>query len=193
MTETAGTADTSNAMPAAIMAERVSELTQYDLNDLCDATEAAILDGGGFGWIRPPARQVLEQYWRGVMLVPERELFLGWLDGAVAGSVQLVHPTRNNEATRFRAELAHFFLAPWARSHGLANLLLSRVEDLAREAGFAMLNLDVRASQERAIRLYESRGYQRWGTNPSYALVDGQMVAGHYYSKTLGRRPGAAS
>ncbi len=48
-----------------------------DLGDLCDATETAILAGGGFGWLRPPPRDVLERYWRGVVLVPERMLFVG--------------------------------------------------------------------------------------------------------------------
>ena len=51
----------------------VERLTQYsgtDLDDLCEATESAIVEGGGFGWLKPPPRQVLENYWKGVLLVP---------------------------------------------------------------------------------------------------------------------------
>ncbi len=44
------------------------------------------------------ARDVMETYWRGVLLVPERTLFVGRLDGVIAGSAQLVRPPRNNEA-----------------------------------------------------------------------------------------------
>ena len=54
----------------------VERLTQYsgtDLDDLCEATESAILEGGGFGWLKVPPRQVLENYWKGVLLVPERQ------------------------------------------------------------------------------------------------------------------------
>ena len=40
----------------------------------------------------------LETYFRGVLLVPERELFLARLDGLVVGSAHLVRPPRNNEA-----------------------------------------------------------------------------------------------
>jgi hypothetical protein len=40
----------------------------------------------------------LETYFRGVLLVPERELFLARLDGHVVGSAHLVRPPRNNEA-----------------------------------------------------------------------------------------------
>ena len=49
--------------------ETVSQIQNGDLHELCDATEAAIEDGGGFGWIEIPARKTLEDYWRGVMLL----------------------------------------------------------------------------------------------------------------------------
>jgi hypothetical protein len=32
-------------------------------------------------------------------------------------------------------------------------------------------------------------GFVRWGTNPHYAMVDGRMVAGHYYTKVLKSLP----
>jgi len=76
----------------------VERLTQYsgtDLDDLCEATESAITEGGGFGWLRPPPRQVLENYWKGVLLVPERRLVVGRLDGIIAGSAQLSRAPRN--------------------------------------------------------------------------------------------------
>ena len=40
----------------SITAERINEFRRADLNDLCDATEAAIRDGNGFGWLTPPPR-----------------------------------------------------------------------------------------------------------------------------------------
>ena len=36
--------------------ERIAEFHRAELEDLCDAAEAAILDGSGFGWLEPPAR-----------------------------------------------------------------------------------------------------------------------------------------
>ena len=47
------------------------------------------------------------------------------------------------------------------------------------------LNLDVRETQERAIRLYDQLGYQRYGIHPHYALVNGRWVTGFYYFKDL--------
>ncbi len=161
------------------------ELNGRLLAELEDATEAAIADGGGFGWLTPPPRQVQEAYWRGVMLVPERILFLGLLDGVVGGSAQLARPTRQNEAGAASCILQTFFVAPWARGHGLARALVQSVEDAADREGFEILNLDVRETQEAAIALYESKGFQRWGTQPHYAKVNGAWIAGHYYAKVL--------
>ena len=79
------------------------ELRRGDLVDLCDATDEAIRDGIGFGWVRPPSDQRLEAYWKGVLIVPERDLFIGRLDGTVAGSVQLLKPPPNFEAGIFSA------------------------------------------------------------------------------------------
>ena len=164
---------------------RVTALAETELDDLCEATEAAILDGGGFGWLEPPPRQVLEAFWNGVLLVPERELFLAQLDDRVVGSAQLVGPARNNEAQAFAATLVAMFLSPWARGHGLARNLVEAVIEHARAAGYSVLNLDVRESQTAAIGIYESMGFVRWGTHPRYALVDGKIVPGNFYFLAL--------
>ncbi len=176
---------------AARTVERVETFTDEDLHGLCEATHAAILDGGGFGWISPPGRQSLETYYRGVLLVPERSLFLARVDGTVVGSVQLVRPPRNNEAQAFAATLMHSFIAPYARGHGIARLLTLTVEDAARALGYQVLNLDVRETQTAAIRLYESLGFVRWGVHPGYARVGGKAIRGFYYYKQLQTRAGA--
>ena len=91
------------------------ELKRVDLVELCDATDTAIRDGIGFGWVRPPSHQRLEAYWKGVLIVPERDLFIGRLDGTVAGSVQLLKPAPNFEAGIFSASIDTHFVVPWAR------------------------------------------------------------------------------
>ena len=57
----------------------------------------------------------------------------------------------------------------------------------AKKANFRVINLSVRDTQDAADKLYESHGYIRWGTNPKYALVDGTLVAGHFYYKSFDR------
>lgn len=165
--------------------EIVEELSSTDLHDLCDVTDAAIENGGGFGWIKPPPRESLERTWKGMLVVPERHLLLARLDGQVCGAAQLVEPSRHNEAQAFAATVLACFVAPWARGHGAGIKLLETAEQLAGELGYRTLNIDVRETQTAALRLFERLGYRQWGTNPAYACVDGRMIAGHFFSKNI--------
>src|SRR5271155_5332626 len=167
-------------LPSKIVVERLGSFEGSDINGICDAAEAA-----GFGGQKAPPRHVFESYWRGVLLVPERELFVGRLDGMIAGAAQLVRPPRYNEAQAHAATLTGHFVAPSARGHGLAHELTAAVEAAARAAGFRVLNLDVRETQARAIQIYEARGFVRWGSHPRYAPGDGAFVQGHFYTKEL--------
>ena len=170
---------------APISVERLTRYSGSELDDLCEATESAITEGGGFGWLKPPPRQVLENYWKGVLLVPERRLVVGRLDGVVAGSAQLSRAPRNNEAQAFAAQLTGMFVAPWARGRGLGRKMVELVEATAQELGVEVLNLDVRDTQAAAIHLFEGLGYRRWGRHPAYARVNGKIVSGHFLWKPL--------
>lgn len=165
--------------------EHVTSLTEAELNDLCDATDAAIEGGGGFGWVKLPARDILERYWKGVMAMPQRLLFVARLDGVVCGTAQLVKPPPNNEAQSFAVHLTGVFIAPWARGHGLSRMLLAQVERTAQKEGFSVINLDVRETMENAITLFESAGYTRIGIHPYYARIGDQVVKGYYYCKSI--------
>jgi ribosomal protein S18 acetylase RimI-like enzyme len=178
--------------PPQFLVEHIEELDDDDLAALCEATDAAIIDGGGFGWVNPPGRRALESYYRGILLVPERELLVVRMDGEIVGSSHLVKPPRNNEAQAFAAQLMHAFVAPYARGHGLARMLTEGVEARARELGYHVLNLDVRETQAAAIHMYETLGFERWGTHPNYAMVRGKTVQGFYYCKRLRQRKNQA-
>ena len=165
--------------------EHVTSLSVPDLNDLCDATDEAIEGGGGFGWVKLPARDILERYWQGVVTMPSRVLYVARLDGVICGTAQLMLPPVNNEAQSFTVKLTTNFVSPWARKYGLARKLLDYVEKDALERGFSVINLDVRETQEAAIGLYESAGFMHIGTHPYYAQVDGQPIRGRYYFKVI--------
>ena len=55
-------------------------INDTDLADLCNITEQAIKAGGGFGWLKAPAREVLIKYWKGTLLIPNRKLIVGRLN-----------------------------------------------------------------------------------------------------------------
>lgn len=165
--------------------EHVTSLSQSDMNDLCDATDEAIKDGGGFGWVKLPSRDILERFWTGVLAMPTRDLFVARLDGVICGTAQLIQPARNDEARAHVVHLTTNFIVPWARGYRLAKMLLEEVEKSAQASGFSVINLDVRETQEAAIKLYESNGYQKFGTHPNYAKIDGKTIQGFYYSKEI--------
>ncbi|MGO3518320.1 MAG: 1-(5-phosphoribosyl)-5-[(5-phosphoribosylamino)methylideneamino]imidazole-4-carboxamide isomerase [Acetobacter cibinongensis] len=164
---------------------RVLELEEDDLQALCEAVDAAILDGGGFGWIQPQGRQVLERYFKGLLLVPERMLFAVRLDGVIVGCAQLVRAPRNNEAQAMCVSLMHLFVAPYARKHGLGAQLLHEVENAARSMGYRVLNVDIPDTQTGAIALFRKAGFQQWGTHPHYARIGDQTVSGLFFTKLL--------
>ncbi len=165
--------------------EYITEFTCGDLDDLCDATDAAIEGGGGFGWVKLPARDVLERYWEGVLAMPKRDLFVARLDGVICGTCQLLKPPINNEAQSFAVQLTTNFVTPWARGHGLAKMLVEAAEKRAASEGFEVINLDIRETLQRAKDLYESMGYERIGEHPYYAKVDGKTLKGYYYYKKI--------
>ena len=168
-----------------VKAEICKSLDKVDLQELCDATEEAIRGGGGFGWISPPSLKMLQNYWKGVLLIPERVLIVGKLDNVLAGSVQLIKPAKNNEAQAHSCILSTFFFAPWARGFGLAKAVFQKAESKAKLDGFKVMNLEVRETQQRAIQLYEQAGFIKSGVNPKAVFINGKYIAGYYYYKEL--------
>ncbi|MDA5194600.1 GNAT family N-acetyltransferase [Govanella unica] len=172
--------------PAAVTeTQELKTFQGSDLEDLCNATIEAIVDGEGFSWIKPPSMSALQAYWRGVLLIPERTLFVARLSGELVGTAQLIRPPSNNETGAFSVEVGTFFVAPWARGHGLARSLLADAEARARQDGFKSLEVNVRADREAAMSLAEGSGFTRWATKERYALIDGTYLPGHFYVKYL--------
>jgi len=168
--------------------EHVSEqLSENDLNDLCDATDAAIEAGGGFGWVDLPARDILESYWSGVITAPTRELFVARLDDTICGTTQIVLPPKNNQAQGHIVQLTTNFVAPWARNYGLAKTLLQEVEKKCVADGYAVINLDVREHMKKAISLYEMLGYEQFGTHPYSVRVKDDTQQSRYYYKVINK------
>lgn len=172
-----------------ITVEKLTELNESDLNDLCDAMEKTIEDGLGFslgfGWLKAPARERLESYWKGLLLVPDREVFIGRVDNVIASAIQLVKPARSNQSQSFAGNVREHFVAPWARGHGLAKILLQEAEKSARAEELTILKLEVRSTQDAAIHRYEEQGYKKWGELDKYEMVNGQYVGGYFYYKDL--------
>jgi len=163
----------------------VSSLSPDDMEALCEAVTAAILDGGGFGWLQPPGSQALERYFEGMLLVPERSLYVVRDKGMICGAVQLARPPSSYEAHAATVNLTGFFVAPYARGRGLGRALANAMIQGAKAMGCKVINCDVRETHDAAIGLFRSLDFEHWGTHPYYARIGGQTVRGLFFSKLL--------
>ena len=168
-----------------ISVDLLLSINKVDLADICNITEQAIKAGGGFGWLKVPPRDILNKYWKGILLVKNRKLIVGRLNKGIAGTLQLVFNPSNNEAQQHICNVTSHFVAPWARGHGLAKAMIDKAEIISNESGCNCVHLDVRETQKAAIQLIKSKGYKQWGTNPNYAIVDGNNIKGFYFLKKL--------
>ena len=168
-----------------ISVDALETITNTDLADLCYNAEQAIKAGGGFGWITVPPREVLKKYWNGMLLVNTNTLIVGRLNGDIAGSLQLSFYPQNNEAQKTISKIQTHFVAPWARGYGLAKAMIDFAIVKSKENNKQSIQLDIRETQTAAIKLFESKGFVKWGENPAYAFVNGNPIKGYYYYRNI--------
>lgn len=167
-------------------------LTSAELDELCHAALSTMNDSKGFfiGFKRNcdgDIKYYLEKYFAGVLLIPERALYIAKFDNLIAGSIQLVFPNSKKETSSFSCVVENHFVAPWARGHGIATALLKYAEFMAKQKGFSLIKLSVRGDKQGAIKLYENNEYINWGNLPYYEIIDGQYMDGKFYYKLLSR------
>ena len=82
-------------------------------------------------WFRmdsPSNRNLLEQFWQGVLAMPARMLFVARLDNVICGAAQLILPPRNNEAQSYNTQISGFIYCTMGKGQGLSRRLLDIVE-----------------------------------------------------------------
>ncbi len=168
-----------------ISVDTLSQLSEVDLADLCNITEQAISAGGGFGWLRVPTREILNDYWKKTTDNKLNNLVVGRLNGVIAGTLQLSYEAPNIESRKNIAQIKRHFVAPWARGYGLAKSMIDFSEKKAKEENIKSIQLSVRETQEAAIQLFSGKEYKVWGENPYYAFINGSFVKGIYFYKNL--------
>ena len=168
-----------------IAVESINQISDIDLADLCSITEQAIKAGGGFGWITIPPIETLKKYWNGLVLIKSNILIVGRLNGNIAGASIISFNPPNNEAQKNISKIQSHFVAPWARGYGLAKAMIDKAIEISKENNKKSIQLDIRETQSAAIKLFENKGFSKWGENPSYAFINGNKIKGLYYYKDI--------
>ena len=168
-----------------IAVDSLKKISETDLADLCNVTEQAIKAGGGFGWLTIPPIETLKNYWNGLILIKSNILIVGRLNGNIAGASQISFYPPNNEAQKNISKIQSHFVAPWARGYGLAKAMIDQTILISKENNKKSIQLDIRETQSEAIKLFENKGFVKWGENPSYAFINGNPIKGYYFYKNL--------
>lgn len=103
----------------------------------------------------------------------ERDFFLAAFDGGRQIGNAMIQCVNERKKTRHRASFAISILKDyWGQ--GLGRQLMNDVIEAAKEAGYEQIELEVVETNERAIRLYESFGFEHCGGYPrGFKLKDG--------------------
>jgi len=104
-------------------------------------------------------------------------LMAGYLASVLEYNDQLIGYTILSTAAA-EAHILNLCVDPDFRNKGYGNELLEHLLDYARSVGIARVFLEVRPSNEAAIRLYERAGFERLGIRKSYyRAADGREDA----------------
>jgi ribosomal-protein-alanine acetyltransferase len=130
-------------------------LRRATINDLDALVE---LENASFAVERMSARQ-----WRRHLESLSAEIFVAIRERRVVGAAVLFF-RRSHRVAR----LYSIAVAASERGRGIGETLLNAVEQSARRRGCRVLRLEVRADNIAAQRLYERKGYRRFGHKPGY-------------------------
>jgi GNAT superfamily N-acetyltransferase len=136
---------------------------------LADILVGCVDAGASVSFLPPLSLDTARGFWRkvsGEVAMGNRLLLVAWVDGRMAGTVQLDLATPANQ--RHRADLAKLLVHPEFRRQGIGRALMQRAEQAARGIGRTLLTLDTRAG-DAGEALYRELGWQQGGRIPGYA------------------------
>ncbi|WP_158783233.1 GNAT family N-acetyltransferase [Pantoea sp. BAV 3049] len=146
-----------------------AEQAKTELSSLVNVLLGCVAQDASVGFISLEP-EPMRHFWQGVLsslASGDRQLLVARQNGIIVGTVIVVLGMMPNG--QHRAEISKLLVHPDARRQGIARELLSRGEQLARQASRTLLVLDTR-SGDVAEQLYLKGGWQVSGRIPHYAL-----------------------
>ena len=154
---------------------------------LADVLIDCVEGGASVSFMLPLPRDKAVRFWRNVadgVARHERVLLVAEdRQRQIAGTVQLVMAMPDNQP--HRADVAKMLVHRKARRRGIAERLMTALDEEARKEGKTVLVLDTVTGGD-AERLYARTGWQRVGEVPKYALMpDGPFCGTTFFFKHL--------
>lgn len=157
------------------------------LPQLTDILVSCVNGGASVSFMLPFAAETATAFWRRMaqsVAAGERIIIAATnAQQQLVGTVQLIIDQPENQP--HRADVAKLLVHQNARRQGLANRMMTRLEEIAREKGKNVLVLDT-ATGSGAENFYVQCGWEKAGEIPRYALMpDGELTATSLFYKFL--------
>ena len=153
---------------------------------LAEILVVCVAGGASVSFLPPLSREKSLSFWKRVsteVAQGKRLLLAAWMDGQLAGTVQLDLATPENQP--HRAEIAKLLVDPPFRRRGVGAALMQRAEQAAQRLGRRVLTLDTGAGDE-GERLYRRLGWTEGGRIPAYYVdARGEEASTVYFWKRI--------
>ncbi|WP_206931817.1 GNAT family N-acetyltransferase [Roseococcus thiosulfatophilus] len=137
---------------------------------LADILIGCVAEGASVSFLPPMSREKARGFWKRVsteVAQNHRLLLVAWLDGVLAGTVQLHLDSQENQP--HRVEVEKLLVDPALRRRGVGTALVRRAEQAAERLGRKLLTLDTRGG-EAGEALYRRLGWREAGRIPRCEL-----------------------
>lgn len=146
----------------------------------------AVQNGASLEFLATITTGDADDYWAAAIdrVAGDRQVLLVALaDDQIVGTVSLILAGQQNQ--QHRGEISKLLVSPMARRQGVADALMTAVEQEALDRGRTLLVLDTVKGSDASL-VYERRGWTRAGDIPDYAYTPaGELVSTSYYWKSL--------
>jgi ribosomal protein S18 acetylase RimI-like enzyme len=160
-------------------------LTAPELADAATLLADLVTAGAALGWVDPPAAAEVAALLRTVWTAPpgDSALVVATDDGRLCGLAYWLRYARPTH--RPHADVEKVAVAASAQGRGLGRRLMTELIAAARVADVEVLTLDLRADNTRAVALYESLGFRRYGRLPRFVAVGSRRYDKLFYALDL--------
>lgn len=160
---------------------------------LAEVLKACVDDGAVVGFLAPLALEKARSFWRdraAEVAAGKRVILCAWVDGAIAGCLQLDMDTPENQS--HRAEVRQLIVDPAFRRRGVGRELMARIDEAGLTHGRRLLVLRTWPGGP-AEAIVRSLGWNFVGVIPGYAIrPTGEPVDEGYWWKRVDEAGAAA-
>lgn len=175
-----------SSAPVEIVRVRAEELMPGLVESVAALLRDLVARGAALGWLDPPSS------------IEVRELVVGVAEDAAHGDAALVLARCAGELAGFgwwrryarptlrpHADVEKLAVSTQWQSRGIGRAVLVELIVAAGDARVEVLTLDLRGDNARAIRLYESLGFRRYGLLERFVAVGANRYDRLFYALDL--------